>query len=219
MSGTRELDGAIGEGWSGRDPDGCHVNVILARRGGATAASLLTAFPGARAGHTPILVCVGEDKEHYEPVWPPTVMVAKSATLEPRHEAITFGAAQLGIGQGVLDAVADGLLAADDSFLVFVSVWIDAATADEAAVLAAARIATRKGVRMAVTGRDPAAAAALVERRDALGNPYYGWLARLPSPDGAGGAGGGADRPADDRPADDQPAGRAVPPPSAARAY
>lgn len=173
MSGTRDIDGAIGEGWSGRDPDGCHVNVVLGRRGGPTAASLMTAFTGARAGHTPILVCVGDDKEHYEPVWPPTVMLAKSPTVEPRHEAITFGATQLGIGQGVLDAVADGLLPRDDSFVVFVAVWIDAVATDETAVRRAARIATRKGVEMAVSGRDDAGAAALVDRRDALRNPYY----------------------------------------------
>lgn len=175
MSEIRELDGAIGEGWSGRDPDGCHVNVVLGRRGGATAAALMTAFTGARPGHTPILVCVGDDKEHYEPVWPPTVMLAKSTTLEPRHESITFGATQLGIGQGVLDAVADGLLqAADDRFVVFVAVWIDPAARDETAVRRAARAATRKGVGMAVSGRDPGAAAALVERRSRLRNPYYG---------------------------------------------
>ena len=32
----REIDGAIGEGWSGVDPDGCHVNVVLARSAAAT---------------------------------------------------------------------------------------------------------------------------------------------------------------------------------------
>jgi formaldehyde-activating enzyme len=174
MSERRELDGAIGEGWSGRDPDGCHVNVVLGRRAGPTAAALMTAFTGARPGHTPILVCVGEDKERYEPVWPPTVMLAKSTTLAPRHESITFGATQLGIGQGVLDAVADGLLEADDRFVVFVAVWIDPAARDETAVRGAARIATRKALGMAVEGRDPAAAAALVERRSRLRNPYYG---------------------------------------------
>ena len=104
-------------------------------------------------------------------------MLAKSTTLEPRHEAITFGATQLGIGQGVLDAVADGLLAADDRLVVLVAVWIDVGASDEAAVRRAARTATRKAVGMAVEGRDPAAAAALVERRDAVRSPYYGRLA------------------------------------------
>ena len=28
-------DGLIGEGWSGTDPDGAHVNVVLAQRGHA----------------------------------------------------------------------------------------------------------------------------------------------------------------------------------------
>ena len=40
---------------------------------------------------------------------------------------MTWGAAQLGIGQGVLDAVADGLLEATDDILVLVAVWVDAA--------------------------------------------------------------------------------------------
>ena len=62
----RTIDGAIGEGWGGKDPDGCHVNVILAHRGGPTAAALMTAFTTPRQGHSPILVCVGPDKDHYE---------------------------------------------------------------------------------------------------------------------------------------------------------
>jgi formaldehyde-activating enzyme len=169
----RTIDGAIGEGWSGRDPDGCHVNVVLARRGGATAAALMTAFTTPRQGHSPILVCVGEDKDRYEPVWPPTVMMNKSTLAGERHSKITYGATQLGVGQGVLDAVADELLPPTDETIVFVAVWIDPVAGDESAVRDAARRATRKAVGMAVAGRDPAAAAALVARRDELRNPYY----------------------------------------------
>jgi 5,6,7,8-tetrahydromethanopterin hydro-lyase len=169
----RSYDGAIGEGWWGRDPDGCHVNVVLARRGGATAAALMTAFTTPRPGHSPILVCVGNDKDHYEPVWPPTVMMNKSTLAGERHAKITYGATQLGIGQGVLDAVADGLLPPTDDAIVFVAVWIDTAAGDETAVRDASRRATRKAVGMAVSGRDPDAARSLVERRDALRNPYY----------------------------------------------
>jgi formaldehyde-activating enzyme len=169
----RTIDGAIGEGWGGKDPDGCHVNVILARRGGETAAALMTAFTTPRQGHSPILVCVGPDKDHYEPVWPPTVMMNKSTLAGDLHAKITFGATQLGAGQGVLDAVADGLLPPTDATIVFLAVWIDQAATDETAVRDAARRATRKAVGMAVSGRDPDAATALVERRDELRNPYY----------------------------------------------
>ena len=109
-----ELDGRIGEGWGG-DPgaNGSHVNVVLAARGSATAAALLSTFTTPSPGHTPILVVVGEDQPSYEPVWPPTIMINKATAIEERHQTITWGAGQLGIAQGVLDAVADGLLDAD----------------------------------------------------------------------------------------------------------
>ena len=38
-------------------------------------------------------------------MWPPTLMMNKATALEDRHQTITWGAAQLGIAQGVLDAV------------------------------------------------------------------------------------------------------------------
>jgi len=168
------LDGAIGEGWSGTDPNGAHVNVILARRGSPTAAALMTAFTSPKPGHSPILVCVGEAKEAYEPIWPPTVMMNKATTTPgSRHEAITFGAAQLGIGQGVLDAVADGLLEPTGDTIVFVAIWVHDGVDDETAMRTATRAATHKGVATAVRGRDLTAARALVDRRDDLRSPFY----------------------------------------------
>ena len=171
---TEHLDGRIGEGWSGVAPNGSHVNVVLARRGSPTAAAALGMFAHPARGHTPVLVCVGPTQQEYEPVWPPTLMMNKATALEDRHQTITWGAAQLGIGQGVLDAVADGLIEATGDLLVLVAVWVDPAADDETAVREANRAATRKAIGMCVEGRDPAAAAALVERRDALRNPFYG---------------------------------------------
>jgi formaldehyde-activating enzyme len=168
-----DLDGRIGEGWSGTDPDGAHVNVVLARRGTPTAAALLTTFTSPAPGHAPILVVVGEDKDHYEPVWPPTIMINKATALTDRHQTITWGAGQLGIAQGVLDAVADGLLEPTGEVLVFVAIYIDEAAGDETAVRLAARTATRRGLGVAVLGRDPAAARALVQRRDTITSPFY----------------------------------------------
>lgn len=168
-----ELDGRIGEGWSGTAPNGSHVNVVLARRGSPTAASALGMFAHPAPGHTPVLVCVGPTQQEYEPVWPPTLMMNKGTALDDRHQTMTWGAAQLGIGQGVLDAVADGLIEASGDLLVLVAVWVDPAAEDETAVRVANRDATRKALRVCIEGRDPEAAAALVERRDTLRSPYY----------------------------------------------
>jgi len=168
-----DLDGRIGEGWGGHAPDGAHVNVVLAKRGSPTAAAI-GMFAHPTPGHAPVLVCVGPTQEEYEPVWPPTLMMNKATALTDRHQTITWGAAQLGIGQGVLDAVADGLLEASGDLLVLVAVWIDPEAADETSVRNASRAATRKALGTCVEGRDPDAASSLVERRDLLRNPFYG---------------------------------------------
>jgi formaldehyde-activating enzyme len=173
MSDWDALDGLIGEGWSGVDPDGAHVNVVLAHRGTPTAAALLTTFTSPAPGHAPILVVVGEDKAHYEPVWPPTIMINKETALEPTHQKITWGAGQLGIAQGVLDAVAEDLIPCSGDLIVFVAIYIDPGATDETAVRLASRAATLKGVRTAREGRAAEATRALVDRRDDLRSPFY----------------------------------------------
>jgi formaldehyde-activating enzyme len=171
---TDDLDGRVGEGWGGEPgPDGSHVNVVLARRGTPTAAALLATLTTPAPGHTPILVVVGEDQAGYEPVWPPTIMINKATATEDRHQTITWGAAQLGIAQGVLDTVADALLEPSGDVLVFVAVWVDPRASDETAVRRASREAVRKAIGVAVNGRDPDAARALVERRDSVTSPFY----------------------------------------------
>jgi 5,6,7,8-tetrahydromethanopterin hydro-lyase len=169
-----DLDGLIGEGWSGADPNGAHVNIVLAERGTPTAAALLTTFTSPAPGHAPILVVVGEDKQHYEPVWPPTIMINKATATEPLHQQITWGAGQLGVAQGVLDAVTAELIPISGDLLVFVAIYIDPDASDETAVREASRAATLKGITVARRGRDPDAARALVERRDSLASPFYG---------------------------------------------
>ncbi len=169
-----DLDGRIGEGWSGEAPNGSHVNVVLARRGSPTAAAAISMLAHPAPGHTPVLICVGPTQQEYEPVWPPTLMMNKATALDDRSQTLTWGAAQLGIGQGVLDAVADGLIEASGDLLVLVAVWIDASATDETALRLASRAATRKALGVCVEGRDPGAAADLVRRRDSLRSPFYG---------------------------------------------
>jgi 5,6,7,8-tetrahydromethanopterin hydro-lyase len=167
------LDGTIGQGWGGLRPDGAHANVILARRGSATAAAAMSMFAHPTPGHTPVMVCVGERQVDYEPIWPPTLMMNKSTALEEHHQTLTWGAAQLGIGQGVLDAVAAGMLEATNELIVMVCIWVDPAAEDETAVRHACRAATLGGIEECVNGRSPAAVQRLVDERDTLASPFY----------------------------------------------
>jgi formaldehyde-activating enzyme len=169
------LDGRIGEGWGGNPgPNGCHVNVVVGVRGTPTAAAVLGTLTTPSPGHTPIMVVVGESQDSYEPVWPPTIMINKATALEDRHQTITWGAGQLGIAQGILDAVAADMLPASDEVVVLVCVWIDPGASDETAVRGAARTATLNAVRQALGGWDEQAASDLVSRRDSLTSPFYG---------------------------------------------
>ena len=169
-----ELDGRIGEGWGGVKPNGSHVNVVLARRGSVTAAAATSMLAHPSPGHTPVLVCVGEEESRYEPVWPPTLMMNKATAVDERHETLTWGAAQLGIAQGVLDAVADGVIEATHDIIVLVAVWVDPTADDETALRLANRESVRKAIGMCVEGRDPKAVARLVAGRDSLTSPFYG---------------------------------------------
>jgi formaldehyde-activating enzyme len=169
-----DLDGRIGEGWGGVSPNGTHVNVVLARRGSATAAAAISMLAHPSPGHTPVLVCVGPEQPQYQPVWPPTLMMNKATAIDERHQMLTWGAAQVGIAQGVLDAVAAGLIEATHDLIVLVAVWVDERGDEETALRVASREAVGKALRMCVEGRDADAVARLVAERDSVTSPFYG---------------------------------------------
>ena len=169
---TDQLDGRVGEAWSGEVPNGSHINVVLARRGSPTAAAAAGALAGPRPGHLPFLACLSPGVL----VRPVTVVVNKSP-IEAEGELgpITWGAAQLGIAQGVLDAVADSLIEAAEAaeVVVLVAVWVDPAAHDETAVRAANRAATRDAIADALRPPTAEDVEALVARREDAANIYY----------------------------------------------
>lgn len=169
---TDSLDGSIGEGWSGEVPNGSHINLVLARRGSPTAAAAAAVLASPRPGHVPILACL---KGAGTPVRPATIVVNKVTLDDEKLQKITWGAAQLGIAQGVLDGVADGLLDPDEAaeVIVLIAVWVDPGADDETAVRIANREATRTAIADALDPPPPAAVRALAEQREEATNGFY----------------------------------------------
>jgi 5,6,7,8-tetrahydromethanopterin hydro-lyase len=169
---TDRLDGAIGEGWSGEVPNGSHINLVVARRGSPTAAAATAVLASPRPGHLPILACL---KGAGTPVRPATILVNKVTLESDSLQRMTWGAAQLGIAQGVLDAVADGLLDADEAadVLLLVAVWVDPDAEDESAVRGANREATRAAIADALEPPSAAEVRALADQREEATNAYY----------------------------------------------
>ena len=166
------LDGAVGEGWSGKVPNGSHINLVLARRGSPTAAAAAAVLASPRPGHIPILACL---KGAGTPVRPVTIVVNKVSLGSDTLRRMTWGAAQLGIAQGVLDAVAEGLLDAEEAadVLLLVAVWVDPDAEDETAVRSANREATRAAIGDALEPPPAADVRALAEQREEAMNAYY----------------------------------------------
>jgi 5,6,7,8-tetrahydromethanopterin hydro-lyase len=169
---TDRLDGAIGEAWSGEVPNGSHINLVLARRGSPTAAAAAAVLASPRPGHLPILACL---KGAGTPVRPATIVVNKVSLDDERLRRMTWGAAQLGIAQGVLDAVAEGRLDAEEAgdVLVLIAVWVDPEAEDETAVRIANREATRAAIADALDPPSAEAVRALAEQREEATNAFY----------------------------------------------
>ena len=165
------FDGRIGEAWAGEAPNGSHINVVLGRRGSPTAAAIVGALTSPRPGHLPFLACL----ELGMAIRPRTIVVNKSTIEEDLHGRITWGAAQLGIAQGVMDAVAEGLIDSDeaDELVLLVPAWVDPAARDETAVRAATRTATRDAIADAVSPASAEQIRALADRREDAHNAYY----------------------------------------------
>ena len=122
LTPNSDIDGRFFPRWgSSAPPNGVHVNVLLARRGSPTPASIATAFTSPGPGFTPVLASLGKDQPSYVTLNPPTVILSKSPVAEGMPETLVFGAAPVGIAQGVLDNVADGLIEADQETVILVS--------------------------------------------------------------------------------------------------
>ena len=151
------VDGSFGEAWSGDVPNGSHVNLVIGRRGSPTAAAAAAAFasPG-RATRRSWRAWAPETRST-----PATIVLNKATVASDLHGRVTWGAAQLGIAEGVMDAVADGLIDPADAgeLVILVAVWVDPAASDETAVRAANRDAARRALDDALQG----------DRRDRIG--------------------------------------------------
>ena len=141
----------IGEGFAGDGPNAAHVNTVLGRTDGPVGTAWATSLATPRQGHVPFVVV----RRPNMAVKPATLFVNKADIRGDRHAALTWGAAQAGVAQGVLQAVADGVVPAGevDDLVLIAAVWVDWAAADEEEVYANNLRATREALAAGAEGR------------------------------------------------------------------
>jgi 5,6,7,8-tetrahydromethanopterin hydro-lyase len=145
------------------------VNTVLGRKGGPVETAWATALATPRQGHIPFVVVLRPNM----PVKPATLFVNKADLRGDRHAALTWGAAQAGVAQGVLSAVAEGVIPAGDvdDLVLVAAVWVDWAADDEDEVYTNNVAATRDALAAAAEGRP--ALDDLLAVRDEPQNPFF----------------------------------------------
>jgi 5,6,7,8-tetrahydromethanopterin hydro-lyase len=166
-----EVDGRFGEAAAGSAPNASHINLVIARRGSPTAAAAAAAMTDVRPGHAPFLLCLGAGNL----VRPATVVRTKTTIDSDRLGELTWGAAQLGIGQGVCDAVDSGLIPLEhvDDLVLLIAAWVDADGDDDTAVRVANRTATLAAIADALQLDHRERALALIAAREGAANRFY----------------------------------------------
>ena len=107
------------------------------------------------------------------PVKPLTLFVNKAAIAGDQHGDLTWGAAQAGVAGGVADAVADGVISAEEAedLVLIAAVWVNPAARDAELVYANNRAATRTALENGASGT-PKVAGILAARHEPA-NPFF----------------------------------------------
>ena len=143
----------IGECFVGSGPNAAHVNTVLGSRAGPVGAAWAGALATPTHGHAPFVAVVRPGV----PAKPFTLFVNKAEVRDDDHARLTWGPAQAGVASGVVDAVAEGVIAAAeiDDLVLIAAVWVDWAAADGDEVYRNNRDATLGALR-AGSRNDPA---------------------------------------------------------------
>lgn len=145
---STDFDGKFGEAFGGEAPNGSHINVVISKRGSNSHAEAVRTLASPSKGHVPFLACLGLGNV----IKPSTIVINKITIEDEKYERFFFGAAQLGIGQGVLDAVKEGLLEKDSlgDISLLVACWIDPECNDETKIKVNTREAMLNAIKNAL---------------------------------------------------------------------
>ena len=159
----------IGESFVGEGAEAAHVNTVLGGRDGPVGTAWATALAMPRPGHAAFVTILRPNL----PVKPLTLFVNKAAIADERHGDLTWGAAQAGVAGGVADAVADGVISAEEAedLLLIAAIWVNPAARDAALVYQNNRAAARKALENGATGA-PKLDEILAARHESA-NPFF----------------------------------------------
>jgi 5,6,7,8-tetrahydromethanopterin hydro-lyase len=159
----------LGEAFVGSGPESAHINTVLGHREGPVGTAWATALATPREGHAAFVVVAQPNM----PVKPFTLFVNKATITTESHGRLHYGAAQLGVASGVLEAVSREIIDADlvDNGVLIVAVWVAPAAENEDLVFENNRAAVHQALENGAKG-DPSISD-LLAIRDQPFNSYF----------------------------------------------
>lgn len=159
----------IGESFVGDGVNAAHINTVLGHRDGPAGTAWATALASPSTGHVPFVAVLRPSL----PVKPLTLFVTKAAPANDQHGLLIWGPAQAGVAAGVADAVAEGIVAAEDAdtHALIAAVWVNPDADDADTVYRNNREATR--MSLANGARALPALNDVLDARHSPTNPFY----------------------------------------------
>jgi 5,6,7,8-tetrahydromethanopterin hydro-lyase len=154
----------VGEALVGDGNEVAHIDLIIGPRGSPAETAFCNGLVNNKHGFTSLLAVIAPNL----PCKPNTLMFNKVTINDARQAVQMFGPAQHGVAKAVQDAVAEGIIPADeaDDLYVLVGVFIHWEAADDAKIQDFNYRAVKEAIARAVAGK-PTAAEATAQRNSA----------------------------------------------------
>ena len=144
----------VGEALVGDGNEVAHIDLLIGSKDGPVGQAFAAALTSQKEGHTNLLAVVAPNL----PAKPDTIM-ANKVTMKGATQAVQmFGPAQAGVARGVVDAVRDGIIPADqvDDLCIIVGVFIHWEATDDKKIFDWNRQATTESIARAMGGEPTA---------------------------------------------------------------
>ena len=142
----------VGESLVGDGNEVAHIDLLIGSKDGPVGQAFAAALTSQKEGHTNLLAVVAPNL----PAKPDTIM-ANKVTIKGATQAVQmFGPAQAGVARGVVDAVRDGIIPADqvDDLCIIVGVFIHWEATDDKKIFDYNYQATKEAIARAL-GNEP----------------------------------------------------------------
>jgi 5,6,7,8-tetrahydromethanopterin hydro-lyase len=158
----------VGESLVGDGNEVAHIDLLLGPRGSAVETAFCNALTNNKDGFTTLLAVIAPNL-----LCKPNTLLFNKVTIKDARQAVQmFGPAQHGVAMAVADAVAEGIIPANeaDDLFICVGVFIHWEAKDDKKIQEFNYTATKEAIERAVKGEPKSAT--VTAKKDSVHHPF-----------------------------------------------